>query len=65
MNTYRISCEWAVCGTMYVEADSIEEAIQKAEDDYPLPTDPEYIDGSFNVCYDITQYFFEEDYPQK
>lgn len=65
MDTYRISCEWTVYGTMYVEADCLEEAIQKAEEDYPLPTDSEYIDGSFKVCHDMTQYFFKEDYSQK
>jgi len=65
MKIYRIACEWAVYGTMHIEAESLKEAIQKAEDDYPLPTDSEYIDDSFKVCDDVTQYLFREDHCQE
>ena len=63
--TYRISCEWSVFGTMLIEANSLKQAKQIAEDDAPLPTDPDYIDGSFRICENITEYFYEEDFGKK
>ena len=50
MPVFKVSCDWIVYGTAYIEADNLEQAITKAEeDDFPLPTDTNYIDGSFNV----------------
>lgn len=46
---YRIPVEWAVTGVMLVEADSLAQAIEKAENDEPLPQPEDYIDGSFQV----------------
>lgn len=61
--TFRIACDWEVYGTMVIEADSLEEAVKIAEDnDDPLPTDDEYIDGSFKVNKEMTDYFYEEDF---
>ena len=43
---------WQVSDTVTVEADSIEEAIgvfKKIADDIPLPSDPDYVDGSFSL----------------
>ena len=61
--TFRIACDWEVYGTMVVEAYSLEEAIKIAENnDDPLPTDDEYIDDSFKVNKEQTDYFYEEDY---
>lgn len=50
---FKIPVSWEVTATIDVEANSIEEAIQifdakeSSEEDYSLPTDSEYIDGSF------------------
>lgn len=52
--TWIIPVEWSVYSTVQVEADTLEEAIAKFNeqiDDIPLPTDCEYIDGSF-MCSD-------------
>ena len=45
---YRIPVEWAVTGTMLVEADSLAEALIEAED-APLPEATDYIEGTFEV----------------
>lgn len=45
---YRIPVEWTVTGVMLVEADSVEEAIQEA-DNMPLPIAEDYVEGSFAV----------------
>ena len=52
MNTYKIPCTWHLYGTHEIEANSIEEAAQKAED-LPLPENGEYIEGSFRVDYEL------------
>jgi hypothetical protein len=51
MKRFKIACSWEVCGEIYIEADSLEEAMKKAEEseDIPSPFDSEYIDGSFKV----------------
>ncbi len=45
MTTYKIPCTWHMYGTHEIEANSIEEAAQKAED-LPLPENGEYIEDS-------------------
>jgi len=52
MKTYKIPVSWSVMATMEIEADSLEEGIEKA-DDASLPTDPDYIEGSFEVNREI------------
>ena len=48
--TYRIPCSWQVYATAEDEAESWNEAISKVEDDnFPLPTDADYVDASFEV----------------
>ena len=47
---YDIPCSWEVYGTVEVEANSLDEAIEKVEaDDFPLPDRNSYVDGSFEV----------------
>ena len=46
---YKIPCVWQVWGIMKIKAKSLEEAINKAENEEPLPEHPEYIDDSFEV----------------
>ena len=48
MKTYKIPVSWSVTATMKIEAESMAEAIEKAEQ-APLPTDPDYMDGSFEI----------------
>ena len=48
MKTYKIPCSWVMSGTIEVEADTVGEAILKAED-APLPTESEYIEESFVI----------------
>ena len=53
---YEIPCTWDVYGTLEVEADSLEEAIELAErDDSPMPDESDYVDGSFQIDRDIAE----------
>jgi hypothetical protein len=45
---YKIPVYWTMFDTMYVEADSLKEAVSKAIDIMPLPQG-DYVDGSFTV----------------
>ena len=45
---YRIPVEWAVTGTVLVEAESLAEALIEAED-APLPEATDYIEGTFEI----------------
>ncbi len=45
-----IPVTWEVCDIIEIEAESLEEAIKifdETEDEISLPTEPDYIDGSF------------------
>lgn len=48
-----IACDWQMAGEFTVEANSLEEAIEKVNASEPpydgLPEDGEYVDDSFNV----------------
>jgi len=55
MKTYKIPVSWTVTATMEIDAESLEDAILKAED-ASLPTDPDYLDGSFEVDHDCIEY---------
>jgi hypothetical protein len=46
---YKISCTWMMSAEIEIEADSSEEAIQKAYDETGLPEDGEYVSSSFEV----------------
>ena len=48
MNTYRIPCTWTVSATMEIQANGLGEAIELANE-APLPTDNDYIEGSFEI----------------
>lgn len=50
MPQFKISVNWEVYATCWVEADDLKQAIETVkEDDFPLPTETHYIDGSFEV----------------
>jgi hypothetical protein len=46
--TFKIPVVYQMYGHVTVEADSLENAIDKVEDG-PLPTDSSYVEGSFEV----------------
>ena len=52
----KLPVSWEVCGFVEVEADSIDDAMdifQETSDHIPLPTDADYVDGSFDLtCYE-------------
>ena len=61
---YKIPCSWEVYGTVEVAANSLDAAIEKVKDeDFPphnpksarFPSRSSYIDGSFEVDYDIAK----------
>jgi hypothetical protein len=53
MKTYKIPVTWEVYSHIEVEAKSLDEAIQifdnkeNSDENYELPTNPEYVDDSF------------------
>lgn len=52
MPIYKIPVSYEMCGLIEVEADSIKEAIEYAiehADDYDLPNEEHYIDGSWQT----------------
>ncbi len=52
MKTWKIPVTWEVCAFVEVEAETLAEAMEIARDDegkIPLPTDSEYVDGSWNL----------------
>lgn len=52
MKTWRIPVVYQMCGIVEIEADTLEKAIGIARDEddvLPLPDDPEYITGSWEV----------------
>lgn len=59
MSKQRVAVTWEVCGYIEVEADSIEEAMNMVDenpDDYKLPIENYYIDGSFGLStYDVEE----------
>ena len=48
VNEYCIPVSWSVCATMTIEAESLEDALEAAQN-APLPTDSDYLEGSFKV----------------
>ena len=52
MKKWKIPVTWEVCGYVYVDADTLEEAMETARDDegvIPLPEDNDYVDGSWRL----------------
>lgn len=52
MRRWKIPVIWEMYGTVYVEADTLEEAMDMAYDS-EIPDDGEYLDGSFEVESDV------------
>ena len=57
MAKFKIPVTWEVCGVVEVESETLEDAVRYFEensDNIPLPSDSEYVDGSFGLsCNDI------------
>ena len=52
MKTWEIPVTWEVYGRVVIEANTLEEAMEKARDDegvIPLPDENDYVDGSWRV----------------
>ena len=60
MQTYKIPCTWVVSATIEIEADTIGEAILKAEL-APLPTEPDYMEGSFVIDLELMHQWLAEE----
>jgi len=58
MNTYKIPCTWQMYGYYHIEANSIKEALQKAEDSN-LPTDSDFLEGSFEIDNEMIPFYNE------
>jgi hypothetical protein len=56
MNTYKIPCTWQMYGYYHIEANSIKEALQKAEDSN-LPTDADFVEGSFEIDNEMIPFY--------
>jgi hypothetical protein len=62
MTWYRVPLVWQIWGIIEIEAESREEAIEKAlAKDTPLPVDHNYIEDSEEVDMESFEMFAEED----
>lgn len=58
---FEIPCSWQMYGTMEIEADTLKEAIQKANDDSsPLP-DGDFVTDSFQVDWESIEENYKTD----
>lgn len=58
--TYRIPCSWQMNGSYYIEAESLEKALEIAEDS-GLPEEAEFIDGSYEVDHEMVVFYNKEE----
>jgi hypothetical protein len=57
---YKIPCTWVMSGTIEVEADTLGEAIIKAEH-APLPTESDYMEESFVIDLELMHQWLAEE----
>ena len=60
MNTYKVPCTWVMSGTLEIEADTVREAVLKAEQ-ASLPTESEYMEGSFRIDLELMNEWLAEE----
>lgn len=56
---FKLPVEWAVFGTIEIEAESLEDALKifcKTENEIELPTERDYIEDSFKLSTDASPY---------
>lgn len=56
MKTYKIPCHWRVYGFYILEANNLQEALEKAEDSN-LPTDADFLEGSFEIDNEMIPFY--------
>mgnify|MGYP000668045618 CR=1 FL=1 len=59
MKKYKIPISWEIGSELEIEANSIEEALEKAQNE-ELPSNGEYIDGSYEIWDDVAREINEE-----
>ena len=64
LKEYEIPCSWQEYGTLYIKAESWDEAIEIAEHGEDSLPDGDYVDGSFEVDHDIIEFEREEERQQ-
>ena len=58
---YTVFASWEMCGEVEIEADSIEDAIERVEWEFHLDDfNGRYIDGSFEVNEDLVYHYATE-----
>ena len=62
LKKYIVPCSWQMYGSLFVEAESWDEAVEIAEDDgTSLPTNASYVEASFEVDHDMIEFEKEEE----
>ena len=65
MKTYQVPCCWQVYTWANVEADSFDDAIEKAQGDLKYSimdkNNPTYVQGSFEMDYEVIKYEKEKE----
>ena len=56
MNTYKIPCTWQMYGYYHIEANNLNEALEKTEDSN-LPTDADFVEGSFEIDHGMIPFY--------
>lgn len=59
MKTYSIPIIWAMSAHVEIQAESLEQALIEAEN-APLPSDGNYLEGSFEIDYPVIPYLNKE-----
>lgn len=55
MKDYKVYCSWMVTGEYLIEAETLGEAMEAAEDELDFPDiNTGYVDGSFEVNSEVT-----------
>lgn len=55
MKKFKIATQWIVCADVEVEAETLEEAMQKARQIDTLPVEDDYLNGSYEVNEELTR----------
>jgi hypothetical protein len=58
--TYHIPVSWQMSGVYHIEAESLQQALQIAEDSN-LPEDSDFIDGSYEVNEEMIPFYNSKD----
>lgn len=59
MKKWRVPVTWEMCSVITVEAKTLGQAMEKARDRdgvIPIPTDGDYVDGSWSLSCDEEEY---------